>query len=42
LQLRFIEYSLAAASLARVPSDRILNFMTARELREWVATLRER
>jgi histidinol phosphatase-like PHP family hydrolase len=41
LQLRFMEYSLAAASLAGIPSDRILNFMTARELREWVATLRE-
>jgi histidinol phosphatase-like PHP family hydrolase len=42
LQLRFMEYSLAAASLAGVPRDRILNFMTARELRQWVATLRDR
>lgn len=42
LQLRFMEYSLAAASLAGIPGDRILNFMTAPELRHWVATLRER
>ncbi len=41
LQLRFMEYSLAAASLAGIPHDRILNFMTAQELRQWVATLRE-
>jgi histidinol phosphatase-like PHP family hydrolase len=41
LQLRFMEYSLAAASLAGIPGGRILNFMTAEELREWVATLRE-
>lgn len=41
LQLRFMEYSLAAASLAGIPGDRILNFMTAPELRHWVATLRE-
>ena len=41
LQLRFMEYSLAAASLAGIPGDRILNFMTAQELRHWVAALRE-
>jgi histidinol phosphatase-like PHP family hydrolase len=41
LQLRFMEYSLAAASLAGIPDDRILNFMTAQELRQWVARLRE-
>ncbi|HEX6820628.1 MAG TPA: PHP domain-containing protein [Candidatus Sulfotelmatobacter sp.] len=39
-QLRFMEYSLAAASLAGIPGDRILNFMTANELRHWVASLR--
>ena len=41
LQLRFMEYSLAAASLAGIRGDRILNFMSAQELRQWVATLRE-
>jgi len=41
LQLRFMEYSLAAASLAGIPGDRILNFMPAHELRHWVAALRE-
>lgn len=42
LQLRFMEYSLAAASLAGIPSNRILNFMSAGQLREWVGNLRER
>lgn len=41
LQLRFMEYSLAAASLAGIRGDRILNFMSAQELRQWVGTLRE-
>jgi histidinol phosphatase-like PHP family hydrolase len=40
LQLRFIEYSLAAASKAGVHPDRILNFMTAGELRKWVSSVR--
>src|SRR3954466_6104113 len=40
LQLRFIEYSLAAASKAGVHRDRILNFMTAGELRSWVFSVR--
>lgn len=42
LQLRFMEYSLAAASLAGISADRILNFMSAGQLREWVGTVRER
>jgi histidinol phosphatase-like PHP family hydrolase len=41
LQLRFMEYSLAAASLAGISADRILNFLTAEQLREWVGTVRE-
>jgi DNA polymerase (family 10) len=40
LQLRFMEYSLAAAARARVDSDRMLNFMSAQELRSWVTSLR--
>jgi DNA polymerase (family 10) len=40
LQLRFMEYSLAAASKAGVRRDRILNFMTAAELRRWVSSVR--
>jgi histidinol phosphatase-like PHP family hydrolase len=40
LQLRFIEYSLAAASKAGVHPDRILNFMSAGELRKWVSSVR--
>jgi len=39
-QLRFMEYSLAAAAGAGVRRDRILNFMTAGELRTWTAGLR--
>jgi histidinol phosphatase-like PHP family hydrolase len=41
LQLRFMEYSLAAASLAGIPENRILNFMSATQLREWVGGLRQ-
>ena len=40
LQLRFMEYSLAAASQAGIPRDRILNFMTAAQLRDWAAAVR--
>lgn len=40
-QLRFMEYSLAAASLAGIPRDRILNFLSASQIRDWVANLRE-
>jgi histidinol phosphatase-like PHP family hydrolase len=38
-QLRFMEYSLAAALLAGIPRDRILNFMSADEIRNWAAAL---
>lgn len=41
-QLAFIELGLAAALKARIPADRILNFMDLPSLRSWVAKLRER
>lgn len=40
LQLRFIDYSLAAAIQAGIDRHRILNFMTADELRDWAQSLR--
>jgi histidinol phosphatase-like PHP family hydrolase len=41
-ELRFQEFGIAAAILAGVPRERILNFLAAEELREWVAAVRER
>jgi histidinol phosphatase-like PHP family hydrolase len=41
-QLAFIELGLAAALKARIPAERILNFMDLPSLRAWVANLRER
>ena len=41
-QLRFIEFGLASALFAGVKRERILNFMTAEELLDWVTSLRER
>jgi histidinol phosphatase-like PHP family hydrolase len=40
LQLRFIDYSLAAAIRAGIRKDRILNFMSAEQLRKWVENVR--
>jgi histidinol phosphatase-like PHP family hydrolase len=40
-QLEFIELGLAAALKARIPADRVLNFMDLPSLRAWVAKLRE-
>lgn len=40
-QLRFMAYALAAAAKARIPRDRILNFMTADELRNWAEIVRK-
>jgi histidinol phosphatase-like PHP family hydrolase len=40
-ELRFIDIGIAAAILAGIPRERILNFMTAEELRGWAATRRE-
>jgi putative hydrolase len=39
-QLEFIELGLAAALKARIPPDRIINFMPLERLRTWVACLR--
>jgi histidinol phosphatase-like PHP family hydrolase len=40
-QLEFIELGLVAALLAKVPADRIVNFMPVGDLKGWVRTLRE-
>jgi histidinol phosphatase-like PHP family hydrolase len=39
-QMRFIEYALAAALLAGIKRDRILNFMRRDELLKWAANVR--
>jgi histidinol phosphatase-like PHP family hydrolase len=41
LQLRFMDYSLAAAVRAGIDRGRILNFMSADELRAWAQSLRD-
>ena len=41
-QLEFIELGLAAALKARIPPDRIVNFMDLDALRRWVRKLRDR
>lgn len=41
-QLRFMDYSLAAAIQAGIPKDQIINFMSADVLRDWVGTVRDR
>jgi histidinol phosphatase-like PHP family hydrolase len=41
LQLRFMEYALASAVKAGVARERILNFMSADELRSWAAGVRD-
>jgi len=40
LQLRFMDYSLAAAVQAGIPKHRILNFLSSREMEEWVTNVR--
>jgi histidinol phosphatase-like PHP family hydrolase len=37
-----MDYSLAAAIRAGIPKDRILNFMSAEQLKQWVANVRTR
>ena len=39
-QLQFIEFGLAAALLARIPKERILNFLPVEELLSWAAALK--
>ena len=41
-QLEFIELGLAAALKAKIPAERIVNFMSLGELRVWVRKLRSR
>lgn len=41
-QLYFIELGLAAALKAKIPADRIVNFMSILELKRWVAKVRAR
>jgi hypothetical protein len=36
-----MDYSLASALLAGIKRDRILNFMSADELRDWSAAVRQ-
>jgi histidinol phosphatase-like PHP family hydrolase len=39
-QLAFMELGLAAACLAKIPADRIINFLPVAELKRWVAKVR--
>ena len=39
-QLEFIDLALAAALLAKIPADRIVNFLTLDELKEWADSVR--
>ena len=39
-QLIFMNFSLAAACLAKIPTDRIVNFLPARDLKAWVEGVR--
>ena len=41
-QFGFIELGLAAALKAKIPADRIINFLCLSELRNWVGRLRQR
>lgn len=41
-QLEFIELGLAAALKAKIPADRVLNFMDLASLRAWIGKLRTR
>ena len=41
-QLEFIQVGLAAALRARIPAERIVNFMSTQQIKRWIARLRER
>ena len=41
-QLEFIELGLGAALKAKIPGERIVNFMPLAELKQWVMSLRQR
>ena len=40
LQLRFMNYSLAAVTQAGITKDRVVNFMTAKDIEVWVGNVR--
>jgi histidinol phosphatase-like PHP family hydrolase len=40
-QLYFMELSLAAAAIAKIDPDRIINFMSAVQLKQWVRSVRD-
>src|SRR5204863_1042479 len=40
-QLEFIDLALAAVLIAKIPLERVINFMSLSQLRTWVARLRE-
>jgi len=39
-QLEFIDLALAAALAAKIPPERIVNFMPLKELRAWIEKVR--
>ncbi|MCA1841184.1 MAG: hypothetical protein LC723_12815, partial [Actinobacteria bacterium] len=41
-QLGYIAFGLAAAALAGLPKERVVNFMTLPRLHSWVKSLRQR
>ena len=41
-QLEFLQLGLAAALRARIPAERIVNFMFIQQIKRWIARLRER
>ena len=41
-QLEFVELGLAAALKAKIPADRIVNFMSIEELKSWIQDVRDR
>jgi histidinol phosphatase-like PHP family hydrolase len=41
-QLEFIQLGLASALRARIPAERIINFMSAQRIKRWIAGLRRR
>ena len=41
-QLDFIDLALAAPLIAKIPAERIVNFMSLHRLKDWVASVRAR
>ena len=41
-QLAFMELGLAAASLAKIPPERIINFLPLSDLKQWIAGVRQK